>query len=67
MHVPRALERENAGYRSVQVQASRNGVRLGFQMLRLTVRCCGRMDVFRAHEPVAAWHMDCKATCHDLL
>ena len=42
MRVPRALERENAGYRSLSVQAARNGVRLGFEMLRLTARCCGK-------------------------
>lgn len=41
MRVPRALEGENAGYRSLSVQAAGNGVRLGFEMLRLTARCCG--------------------------
>lgn len=41
MRVPRALEHENAGYRSLSVQAAGNGVRLGFEMLRLTARCCG--------------------------
>ena len=41
MRVPRALERENAGYRSLSVQAAGNGMRLGCEMLRLTARCCG--------------------------
>ena len=40
MRVPRALDRENAGYRSLSMQAAGNGVRLGFEMLRLTARCC---------------------------
>jgi hypothetical protein len=41
MRVPRALKRENTGYRSLSEQAARNAVRLGFEMLRLTARCCG--------------------------
>jgi hypothetical protein len=41
MRVPRALERENAGHRGLSVQEPSNGVRLGFDMLRLTARCCG--------------------------
>lgn len=44
MRVPHALRRENAGYRSLSVQAARNGVRLGFEMLRLTARCCGEAE-----------------------
>jgi hypothetical protein len=42
MRVPRALEHENAGDRNLSVQAAGNGLRLGFGMLRLTARCCGR-------------------------
>ena len=41
MRVPRAVERHKAGNRSFLVQAAGNGVRLGFEMLRLTARCCG--------------------------
>ena len=45
MRVPRALERANAGSRSLSVQAAGNGVRLGFEMLRLTARCCGEVQI----------------------
>ena len=41
MCVPRALEREIAGCRSLFGAGGRNAVRLGFEMLRLTARCCG--------------------------
>ena len=41
MGVPRELERENARRCSLSMQAASNAVRLGFEMLRLTARCCG--------------------------
>jgi len=47
--VPATLERQGAGSRGLSVRAAGNGVRLGFEMLRLTARCCGRRE---AHRPV---------------
>src|SRR6185369_106719 len=43
MLVPRTFERENAGI-AVFRHAARNGLRLGFEMLRLTARCCGEVS-----------------------
>ena len=54
MRVPRVLERENAGHRSLSLQAPGNGVCLGFEMLRLTARCCGEMRILRARHPQPA-------------
>jgi hypothetical protein len=41
MRVPRALERWNAGQRSLSVQPAGNRMRLGFEVLRLTAKCRG--------------------------
>jgi hypothetical protein len=41
MHVPHALECENACCRSLSLPAAGNGMCLGFEMLRGTARCCG--------------------------
>ena len=41
MRVPRALMRENAAIAVFRCRRPSNRVRLGFEMLRLTARCCG--------------------------
>jgi hypothetical protein len=45
MRVPHALKRENAGLSRSFVQAASNAVCLGFEMLRMTARCCGEDEL----------------------
>ena len=65
MRVPRVLERENAGHRSLSLQAPGNGVCLGFEMLRLTARCCGEDENLRAQRTRGAWHVGCNSCAMD--